>query len=428
MFEYVATDSDDDRYEYGSSVYYEYRASENVDRQQYERPEDSDSEDFGEDEFTYDPFIHENLYCSVNECMKMIESYRIRHNLNWVALKDLIHMLHKIIGRDFLPKTKYSWQKMCLKGKIQRTYHYVCPSCGNYLGSKEKIVSSLKNSCEICGAVINTARKYNKDFFITLPLVSQLRPFLEQNYDKIRRTRGEDNSLTDLFDGDLYKSIERQFNNAEFITLTTNTDGAQVFKSTKNGALWPLQHFVNELSPTERFKRKNLLCTAFSFGSTPDMGCFLRPFIEEVNKINENGGIKIRLPDRQYKKILVIPLLFTLDSVAKCHVLNFKQFNGYFGCPRCYHPGERVNKTVRFCVQQHVRLRSNEEFLKDMKLAHTTQKCTNGLKGISALAGIKVIDIDLVSQVVIDKMHSVDLGVMKKLLNLWLDSSNHKAQ
>lgn len=47
-----------------------------------------------------------------------------------------------------------------------------------------------------------------------------------------------------------------------------------------------------------------------------------------------------------------------------------------------------------------------------------------GVKRISCM--VAAIDFDLIFSFPIDYMHCVLLGIMKKLLNLWLDTSNHK--
>lgn len=42
--------------------------------------------------------VHPNIECSVADALKMIEAYRIRHNLNWKAVEDLGLLLNTILG------------------------------------------------------------------------------------------------------------------------------------------------------------------------------------------------------------------------------------------------------------------------------------------------------------------------------------------
>lgn len=116
--------------------------------------------------------------------------------------------------------------------------------------------------------------------------------------------------LNDIFDGKAYQELLLKHGNHNFITLTCNTDGARVFKSAKEPSLWPLQFFVNEISPQKRFKRENLLIAALAFGRTPDMSTLLRPFIEETIKINAKGGIPIII-NGETVRFLVIPHIWT---------------------------------------------------------------------------------------------------------------------
>lgn len=91
-------------------------------------------------------------------------------------------------------------------------------------------------------------------------------------------------------------------NNTPFITITVSTDGASFFKSTKEKAFWPIQFFVNEIDIKHRFKRNNMLCSAFSFGKAPDMQILFKFFVNEINQINSEGGIRIRMKNGQMSR------------------------------------------------------------------------------------------------------------------------------
>lgn len=57
--------------------------------------------------------------------------------------------------------------------------------------------------------------------------------------------------LTDIYDGEAYKKKEFLKNPLNF-SLTMNTDGAPVFKST-GIKLWPVYFIINELPPNLRY-------------------------------------------------------------------------------------------------------------------------------------------------------------------------------
>jgi hypothetical protein len=166
--------------------------------------------------------------------------------------------------------------------------------------------------------------------------------------------------------------------------------------------------------------RENLLIAALAFGKTPDMCSLLRPFVEEINAINGKGGIPINI-NKKIVMFLVIPHIWTLDSVAKCDVLRKVQYNGYCGCPYCHHAGSSVDGQVRYCRENNGCERSNENTRDAMKSAYLSGKPVRGYHGLSPLIAL---DLDLVWQIAIDKMHNIDLGVFKKMFELFLSSTS----
>lgn len=208
------------------------------------------------------------------------------------------------------------------------------------------------------------------------------------------------------------------------ITLTLSTDGAAIFKATKEKSLWPLQFIVNEIVLEHRFRRENIFCSAISFGATPNMQTFMKPFLEEIMQINAEGGLSFKMKSGEIKKCKIFPMIFTGDTLAKQYVLNKGSFNGYMGCPYCLHAGTLVNKQVRYCNRDNAPLRTNDQTRSDMLEAQASGKKINGYFGVSPLMAIH--NFDVVKQVAIDKMHNIDMGVTKKLFNLFLNEKNRK--
>lgn len=168
-----------------------------------------------------------------------------------------------------------------------------------------------------------------------------------------------------------------------------------------------------------------MLCSAFSFGKRPDMQIFFKCFIEEINQINSEGGLTISLKNGQFIKLKVLPFVFTADAPAKSDILNKVHHSGRGGCPYCEHNGTVLKGTtqVLYCNRDNVRCRENVDVRQNMIQAHLTDKTVNGYHGLSALL---VFDdfFDIVSQIAIDKMHCVDLGVIRKMFNLFLEPKN----
>ena len=101
---------------------------------------------------------------------------------------------------------------------------------------------------------------------------------------------------------------------------------------------------------------------------------------------------------------------FVCDAPARQFLKVITSHNGYSGCERCQQVGEYESGTVIF-PELNCSPRSDENFL--------VQNDSDHHKGVSPLIK-STISIGLVSQFVLDPMHLVYLGVMRKLLNLWL--------
>lgn len=360
----------------------------------------------------------------------MVYAHSIRHNLNWKAIEGTTQLISNIIDVD-IPASKYNFKKLFgKKSTVKEIIHHNCKTCKRYLGTdKDLNEADAIKFCEICFEQIDLSTKHN---FITIPVEQQLQLHVQaalSNGDlkfpieNIAQST-ENNIISDVFDGEGYKRLLNQYGHQKFVTLTVNTDGAKVFKSTKHASIWPLQFHVNEISASERFKRRNMILTAIAYGDTPDMNTFLRPFVEEINQINASGGISFYINGLE-EKLLVFPITFTLDSVAKCDVMRKIQFNGRPGCPYCYHKGTKIIGNIyRYCTCDNTSIRTNENTRDAMVNAYRSGLSVRGYKGISPLYGFDFLD--LVWQIPIDKMHNSDLGVFKKLFfGLWFNSKKH---
>lgn len=234
------------------------------------------------------------------------------------------------------------------------------------------------------------------------------------------------NGIHDIFNSDVYRNLKQKMRTAKFVTLTMSTDGAVVQKSPKDKSLWPLQLIVNEIELKERFRRKNIISAAFDYGKTPDMAVFMKSFIIELNEINETGGLKIRIDENgQTERFFVILIAITSDSVAKPYILKCTQHNGHNGCPYCYHFGTvpQGTRSIRYSFSGNCASRTHEESKRFMLEADVSGTKVKGYTGISPVLALDE-PFDVVWQVVIDKMHSIDLGVIKRFFDVILDKNN----
>lgn len=372
--------------------------------------------------------LHPNTNCTVYDALLMIHTYSIRHDLSWTAIEDLIKLTNQFIGEDKLPTSIHLFKQKFKKSiECVPIKHFVCHKCGLYAGTLQDIKERETHFCTNCESEIETDTKFKRNHFITIPVREHIKKVLQRNSNHL--TLDFHPPISDIYDvhGAFYfQKLRNDMGNVPIITLTISTDGAALFKSTKEKSLWPLQFIINEIDLEYRFKRENIFCSGISFGKTPNMEVFMRPLFEEIMQINAEGGLSFKMKSGEFKTIKIFPMIFTGDVLAKQYVLNKKSFNGYMGCSYCLHSGTLVNKQIRYCNRDNAPLRTNERTRADMLQAQISAENVNGYRGVSALMAIE--NFDVVNQVAIDKMHNIDMGVTKRLFNLFLDDKNRKKE
>lgn len=159
----------------------------------------------------------------------------------------------------------------------------------------------------------------------------------------------------------------------------------------------------------------------------PIMREFFYPLLNELKSINIAGGLSVERGKRRYK---FMPLIthFCGDLPAKIDVQEMISYVGYNACGYCSHPGISVKANTKSSVRYIRRkngdpLRTHEKIL---EIYHTLKHKSGPIEGIKNISCMVAADeFDLIWSYCIDYMHCILLGVMKKLLSLWLDSTNH---
>lgn len=229
--------------------------------------------------------------------------------------------------------------------------------------------------------------------------------------------------ITDVQDGFEFKKMQSKYCDKFILSLTVNTDGIKAFNSTSK-SIWPIQVYLNFLRPQIRYNTENVLVVALHDGKS-DMRNFFYPFLRELKSIQDLGGLII---EKTGKKVIFLPLInsCTADLPAKADVQGMIGHCGHFGCGFCLHPGDLIKKNstsksvVRFVAKDSID-RTNSDTLNTYVRLKSVP--INGLKTVSCMVGAS--DFDLINGFSIDYMHCALLGVMKKLMDLWLDTKNH---
>ncbi|KAG5881358.1 hypothetical protein JTB14_037100 [Gonioctena quinquepunctata] len=182
-------------------------------------------------------------------------------------------------------------------------------------------------------------------------------------------------------------------------SLDFNVDGLPIHKSTKE-SFWPILCKVAEYSDEHPFP-----VAIYSGPVKPPLESFFLKFVTEL-KMYLSDGLSIN------DIVLNISCrYFCCDTPARSFIKNTKGHNAYEGCDKCQVEGQYLNHKMTF-----PNLRAH---LRSMKVFIGGIWCSLH-KGPTPLSEL---NIGMVSAFPNDYMHSICLGVCRKLLFLWRDGS-----
>ena len=178
------------------------------------------------------------------------------------------------------------------------------------------------------------------------------------------------------------------------LTINVNVDGIPLFKSSGVQA-WPILCSVNGCKP--------IAVSVWCGPKKPhDVSEYLRDFVSEMKVLMKNGLHHLGV--RYQVKIGA----FVCDAPARAFLKCIVGHTGYNCCERCEAKGE-YHGSVRL-LDNDAPLRTNENFAADKYQEHQ--------HGVSPLTELGV---PMVNAFVLDYMHLVCQGVMKRLLHWWKD-------
>lgn len=175
---------------------------------------------------------------------------------------------------------------------------------------------------------------------------------------------------------------------------------------------------MNELPPKMRFK--HVILAGLWFGThEPSMQVYLKPFTEQAKSLSSKGVLWRKNGVQVNSKI--VGICCCVDSKARPTMQNTTQFNGYYGCGFCLHPGVLVERQVKYTVSASGHDdRDSKSMIRDMEVALVEGRPVRGVKGPSQLINMPFFDI--VWGFVPDYMHAVLLGVTRQITELLLQS------
>jgi hypothetical protein len=186
--------------------------------------------------------------------------------------------------------------------------------------------------------------------------------------------------------------------NCDILFIQVNVDGLPLYKSSA-AQLWPILCCVNHGVP---------MIAALYFGQNKPCPVeeFTEQFVEEFKTLLDTG-----FECNDGRRLPVALHSFICDAPARAMLKNIKAHNSLYGCERCVAKGSSQKGRTTFlddkCMDAD--LRTDEKFA-SLSYLHSHQ---NGPSPMSSLSE------KCVSLFVLDYMHLVCLGAVRRMLNFW---------
>jgi len=141
----------------------------------------------------------------------------------------------------------------------------------------------------------------------------------------------------------------------------------------------------------------------FAGNSKPESAAtYLTDLVQELSMMLNNGF------EYDNKHYTIFLQAFICDAPARAFIKCIKGHTGYFGCEKCVQKGKSVERRLVF-PEMHADKRTDNSFKDQAQPEHH--------KGYSPLLNLGV---GLVSRIPLNYMHLICLGVVKRLLLIWL--------
>lgn len=345
--------------------------------------------------------------------VNIVMNHRIQYNSTYAQIENIAKLLNnKQNATEKIPTDRRTLKKYVDK-RFEKEIHIICDKCEEFVN---------QGYCDDCKW---TTKKKMKNFIVYIPLKQQIEYFIDKYFDEIISFLNEerDELYRDIYDGTILNEIKKNYFDCIILSMTMNADGAQPYKSSKS-TFWPIQLCQNYLPPKLRYKSENIIVSVlYNSREKPDMSKLVFPLAKEINSLLVEKIARFS-NEKLYKFVPNITLV-TCDLPAKAVMMGMKTYSGYSSCSLCIHPGVRIqgkNKRsyIRYTKLQNApKLRDEIETIKAYtNIFNTNRECIYGIINVSPM--IIFDNFKLIDGFVIDYMHCVCLGAMKKLFEIWM--------
>lgn len=190
-----------------------------------------------------------------------------------------------------------------------------------------------------------------------------------------------------------------------FLSVTLNVDGLPVHSSTTN-SFWPILCVLDQ----SIIKVPFIVGLYYGESKPDDVNNYLRPFVDECLYL-EKKGITINNKKFAFRLSCIIA-----DAPARAFLKCIKSHNSLYACEKCKQEGTYIGRTT-WQYTTRLNLRTDVGFNNEGYEDHQLSKSV-----------LTELDLGLVTQVPLDYMHLVCLGVVKRLIRVWVDNGPKKCK
>lgn len=194
------------------------------------------------------------------------------------------------------------------------------------------------------------------------------------------------------------KALGHLISNVEEIIVDINIDGIPLFNSSRVQLYPILVNIVN-------VKNISIIPIGIYVGNSKpnDISLYLSDFVSEMKLINENG-INIDKKRISFKIRAII-----CDAPAKAFVCGIVGHTSSHGCSKCVQIAKKVDNVLTYSTELS-ELITNDDFRQRIYKSHHQKKFR------SESTPLENINVEMISQIPLDPMHLVDLGVTRKIV------------
>lgn len=231
-----------------------------------------------------------------NDFLLPILAAAVRFNESYEQTLVHLRIVKSRLEQSTLPMTKKELWCALDRDNFNITRHIYCYQCRGSLGTGNTPI--VLCSCKACGPGQDNS---NVKYFLQLNVTAQILaiPNIAESLKyKFNRIKRQPDSTEDLYDGIEYKKLSRpgEFSSNPYnFSFTFNTDGCKITNSSSVSG-WPLYAQWNELPLNLRAKHM-ILVAVFVDDKQPPMNVFMKPFVDELNKLYQTGVVWYPTPE-----------------------------------------------------------------------------------------------------------------------------------